>query len=79
MIIKDIVTKRTYTAQGVEKNIWNKVGTLKDVDGRTFVELFMFPETPFYIFEQKKKEEVKPEVPVEVTLDDIVDSSAIPF
>ena len=57
MTYKDICTKRTYTKDGQEKAKWFKVGTLKTTDeGKQFIELNMFPDTAFYIFEQKEKE-----------------------
>jgi hypothetical protein len=60
MIYKDILTKRTYTKDGVEKAIWLNVGTLRTTDdGKSFIELNMYPNTPFYVFEKKAKEEPK--------------------
>lgn len=57
MIFKDVCTKREYEKNGEKKAFWMKVGTLKTTDdGKQYLELFMFPNTPFYIFEQKKKE-----------------------
>ncbi len=54
----DICTKKTYMKDGVEKAIWMKCGTLKQLDdGKQFVELSMFPNTSFYVFEQKAKDE----------------------
>jgi len=54
----DICSKRTYQKDGVEKAIWLKCGTLKQLDdGKQFVELNMFPNTSFYVFEQKAKDE----------------------
>ena len=58
MHYKDICTKRTYEKDGKEKAKWFKVGTLKITDeGKEFIELNIFPNTPFYVFEQKKKDE----------------------
>jgi len=58
MIFKDIVTKRTYTQNGQEKTIWLNVGTMRTSDdGKEFIELNMFPNTPFYVFDKKPKEE----------------------
>ena len=58
MIYKDIVTKRTYTQNGQERTIWLNVGTLRVTDdGKEFLELNMYPNTPFYVFEKKPKEE----------------------
>jgi len=55
---KDICTKRTYEKDGKEKAKWFKVGTLKITDeGKQFIELNIFPTTPFYVFDQKAKEE----------------------
>lgn len=58
MIFKDIVTKRTYTSKGEEKTQWLNVGTYKKTDdGKEFIELNMYPNTPFYIFEKKERVE----------------------
>ena len=58
MIFKDIVTKRTYTTKGEEKTQWLNVGTYKKTDdGKEFIELNMYPNTPFYLFEKKDKTE----------------------
>ena len=57
MTFKDIVTKKTYTKDGVEKVKWSNIGTLKITDeGKMFIELAMFPNTDFYVFERKPKE-----------------------
>lgn len=54
----DICTKRTYEKDGVEKAVWMNCGKLKELDdGKKFIELSMFPDTSFYIFEQKPKED----------------------
>lgn len=53
----DVTNKREYEKNGIKKNVWLKVGTYKETeDGKKFLELNMFPTTPFYIFEQKPKE-----------------------
>jgi len=58
----NICTKRTYQKQGETKTIWMKCGTLKILDdGKKFIELFMHPDTSFYVFEQKKKEDAQKE------------------
>lgn len=57
MKYESICTKKTYTKNGEEKTIWLQVGTFKTTDkGQRFIELNMFPNTPFYIFERKKEE-----------------------
>ena len=54
----DVCTKKTYKKGEEEKVIWLKAGTMRLTDdGKTFLELNMFPTTSFYVFEQKKKEE----------------------
>ena len=58
MRIDNICTKKTYMKDGVEKNIWMKVGVLKTIDnGSQFIDLSMFPDTAFFVFE--KKDDVK--------------------
>jgi len=55
MIYKDIVTRRTYQKNGEEKSVWFNVGTYKKTDdGKEFMELNMFPNTTFYVFEKKE-------------------------
>lgn len=58
MEIKNIMTKKTYEKNGQTKTVWLNVGCLKTTgDGKQFIELNMFPGTPFYVFE--KKEEIQ--------------------
>ena len=55
MNFKDIMTRREYVKDGEKKSVWMKVGTLKTTtDGKQYVDLFMFPDTQFYVFEQKQ-------------------------
>ncbi len=66
MIFKNICTKKVYTQNGKEKAKWFVVGTLKEMDdGKQFLELNMFPNTSFYVFEQKDREDrlTKKDVP----------------
>ena len=64
MTYKDICTKRTYEKDGKTKAKWFKVGTLKETDdNKTFIELSMFPNISFYVFEQKAKEDKAEESP----------------
>lgn len=57
MIIDNICAKRTYTDKaGAEKVKWLNVGILKTTDkGMRFIELYMFPDTAFYVFEKRDK------------------------
>lgn len=58
LVFEDIMTRREYEKDGEKKSVWLKCGTLKTLDnGKKFIELNMFPDTSFYVFEQKKKEE----------------------
>uniref|UniRef100_A0A6M3LB13 Uncharacterized protein n=1 Tax=viral metagenome TaxID=1070528 RepID=A0A6M3LB13_9ZZZZ len=64
MTYKDIVTKREFEVNGEKRVKWFKVGTLKETDdNKTFIELSMFPNTSFYVFEQKAKEDKAEESP----------------
>lgn len=57
MVYKDICTKREYEQNGEKKTKWFKVGTHKTTDeGKVYIELNIFPNTSFYVFEQKQKE-----------------------
>lgn len=58
----NIVTKRTYQGNdGTMKNVWFTVGTLTVFEATNdrpegySIELGMFPETKFHVFEQKEK------------------------
>lgn len=54
MEVKNICTKSTYK----EKTYWNNVGVLKTTDeGKQYISLNMFPDTPFYVFERKEKQQ----------------------
>ena len=54
----NVCTKKTYQKDGEEKTVWLNAGTLRETDdGKRFLELNMFPDTSFYIFEPKKKED----------------------
>lgn len=62
MEIKDIVVKKTYKKNGEDKTLWLNVGCLKTTDqGKQFIELNMFPNQSFYIFEKKEKAAPKEE------------------
>lgn len=58
MKYKDILTKRTYKVNGEDKTVWLNVGTARITDdGKEYLELNMFPNTPFYVFEKQAKEQ----------------------
>ena len=58
MIYEDICTKREYEVNGVKKVSWLKCGTLRTNDtGKRFIELNQQPETAFYVFPKKEKEQ----------------------
>lgn len=57
----DVVTAKKYTKDGEEKTQWNNVGSLVKFDANGdkpegfALELSMFPETKFMVFEKKPK------------------------
>ena len=59
----NIVTAKKDTRNGQEKTQWNQVGTLvrfpatQDKDEGFVLELHIFPETKFFVFEQKPRNE----------------------
>jgi hypothetical protein len=86
MIFKDIVTKKNYTKDGQEKATWLNVGTYKKTDdGKEYIELNMFPNTQFYVFEKTNKTTVQKDAvndTVTTASDDFpegLDLSKIPF
>lgn len=62
----NINTKKNYTKDGEEKTAWNRVGTLvffpktENKEAGFKLELHMFPDTQFFLFEEKPKEEPTP-------------------
>lgn len=56
----NIMSKSTYQKDGQEKAAWKQVGVLKITDGgKQFIDLFMFPNQTYYVFEPKPKEAVE--------------------
>jgi hypothetical protein len=59
----DIVIPKKYEKNGEEKTAWKNVGTLVRFDATNdkpegfVLELNMFPDTTFKVFEQKPREE----------------------
>lgn len=52
----NISTKKTFDQNGAQKTVWLSCGTMRETeDGKRFIELNMFPNTSFYVFEQKPK------------------------
>lgn len=84
----NICTKKVYTKDGVEKAFWPSVGTLTyfppsgEKQGGFRLELPIFGNTQFYVFEQKPKE--APAKPAADPLDtaypqDAINPDDIPF
>ena len=55
----NICTKKTYEKKdGTQKTNWLACGTLRKADsGKMFIEMNMFPDTTFFVFEQKNKDD----------------------
>jgi len=54
----NICTKKEFESNGQKKKKWLNCGTMRVTDdGKQYLELNMFPNTPFYVFEQKPKDE----------------------
>jgi hypothetical protein len=54
---KNICTKREYEKNGEKKTTWMNVGTLStSKEGKQYINLNMFPDTTFFVFEPKEKE-----------------------
>lgn len=54
MIYKDICVKKEFN----DKVKWQKVGTLKQTDdGKQFIEINIFPNQDFFVFDQKPREQ----------------------
>ncbi len=58
MLIYDICVRRNYEKEGEKKVIWYKVGFLKVAEtGKKYIRLFQQPNTDFFVFENKEKQE----------------------
>jgi hypothetical protein len=82
----NITTKRTYKDKsGNDKTQWNVVGSIvkfpatQDKDESMILELNMFPDTKFYVFEQKPKERTGRNTAQPVEEGGNVDLDDIPF
>lgn len=59
----NIVTKTEYDQNGETKKRWNRVGRLVKFpesergEGGYKMEMFMYPDTAFYVFEDKPRDE----------------------
>jgi hypothetical protein len=53
---QNICTKKTYTKDGAEKVSWLNVGKLAEYKGKKFIELNMFPNQTFYVFDEKEEQ-----------------------
>ena len=63
----DICTRKTYTKDGQEKVTWLKCGTMRVNDeGKQFIQMNHQPETTFFVFEPKKKEDQAPRTPNDI-------------
>lgn len=70
MKIYNITVPKKYEKHGEEKTMWNNVGKLlvfeSEEKGNSYIlELSMFPNTKFGVFEQKKREEQQVKYPEE--------------
>ena len=54
----NVLTKKQFDNNGTNTTLWHKVGIIKvTANGGWFLQLFHQPETDFYIFEEKQKEQ----------------------
>jgi len=86
----NISVPKKYTKDGEEKTAWNRVGTLVKFDATNdkpegyILELGMFPETKFGVFEDKPRDEQPAPQEPSVQVDDNITSDGtnnddIPF
>lgn len=82
----NIVTPKKYEKDGEEKTAWKNVGTLvrfpaTDEKSEGYIlELNMFPDTTFKVFEEKPKEDAPRRAPVEEAAPiDGINPDDIPF
>ena len=58
-----VCTKKQFEVDGETKEIWREVGDVKFTpNGSVFLNLSLFPNTTFYVFKNKDKDEPLPEI-----------------
>lgn len=58
--IFDICSKRIYEKNGETKVKFQRIGVLRMSEaGRIYIQLYIFPQTDFYVFEKDSQPEVK--------------------
>ena len=61
----NVLTKKEFPNNGETTTLWHKVGVIKVTkNGGWYLQMFHQPETDFYIFEDKEKEEQLPDIQV---------------
>ncbi len=83
----NITVPKKYMKDGEEKTQWNRVGTLIyfDADAESskeegfILELSMFPETKFGVFEDKPRDEKKIEEEAKKVITEEISSEDVPF
>ncbi|MBX7226405.1 MAG: hypothetical protein K1X55_10265 [Chitinophagales bacterium] len=61
----NVFTKQQFNNGQELVTLWHKIGVIKQTkNGGTFLQLFHQPNTDFYVFEEKEKEDL-PEIQVE--------------
>lgn len=81
----NITVPRKYEKDGEEKTAWSTVGTLVHFPAREdkaegfILELGMFPNTTFKVFEQKPRDGAKPPASTPSESTDGIDPADLPF
>ena len=77
----DVVTKKEIkTKSGEVKNVWNNVGRIVEFDdGGLALELSMFPETKFSVFQKKAKEVKQKDEQPTVQIDETIKEDDLDF
>lgn len=79
MTFKNICVKKTFQQNGETRTKWLNVGTLKTLDnGNQFIELNIFPNQDFYVFEQKQQN-ATPQQPSNSEPEQVINVENIPF
>lgn len=52
---ENILLPENYTKNGEEKTFWHRVGEIREVNGKKFMKLYMFPEKKLMVMPEKPK------------------------
>ena len=65
MRLFNVLTKRVIPTKGEPTTLWHKVGLIKVTNsGHWYLQLFLFPDIDFFVYEQEAEEKELPETQI---------------